>query len=75
LLSNTTVRTMYQTLPDVSEQPHMVSGEQGEEGAEEKEQEMSTLYETPVHSTVAPQASIQAVDERVPTKPSPSMLP
>jgi hypothetical protein len=74
LLSNTAVRTMYQTLPEVSEQPHMETSEEEAEGAEE-EQEMSTLYETPVHSTITPQAIIQKAEERVPTKPSPSMLP
>ena len=76
LLSNATVRTMYQTLPDVSGQHHTETEEQGEEGVkQEEEQEMSTMYETPAHSTVPSQASIQMVEERVPTKASPSMLP
>jgi hypothetical protein len=66
---------MYQTLPDVSEQPHVERGEQGQEGAVEEQQEMSSMYETPAHSSIPPQASAQVAEERVPTKASPSMLP
>jgi hypothetical protein len=36
---------------------------------------MSTMYETPVHSSMPPQATIQKAEERIPTKPSPLVLP
>jgi hypothetical protein len=74
LLSNTAARTMYQTSPDVGEQRYVEAGTQEQEGAEE-EQEMSTLYETPVHTTMPPQTATQKAEERVPAKSSPSMLP
>jgi hypothetical protein len=67
---------MYQTLPEVGEQPHAEHEEQGEQGGEEEEeQEMSTMYETPVHSAMPPLASAKMAEERAPTKASPSVLP
>ena len=76
LMSNPSVRSMYQALPDISEQPQLETGKQAEEGSEEEEQEMSTLYETPVHSSIPVHAGVQKVEERVPTKAaSPSLLP
>jgi hypothetical protein len=79
LLSNTAIRTMYQTLPDVSEQHTETERqeEQEQQGAEEEE-EQETLYETPAHSTAPPQATVLKAEEREPAKPaksSPSMLP
>ena len=83
LLSNPAVRTMYRTLPEEAEQPHAETEEQEQEGeeeeqepeGEEEEQEMSTPFKTPLHSAMPPLPTIPKVEERAPTKPSPSMIP
>ena len=49
--------------------------EEPEQEGEEREQEMGTPFKTPLHSAMPPLPTMPKVEERVPTKPSPSMIP
>jgi hypothetical protein len=82
LLSNPTARTMYGTTPETVEPPHVETGEhelaveeeQQEPQGEEEEEETGTPFETPQHSAMPPVSTYRKVEERVPTKRSPSMI-
>ena len=83
LLSNPTVRTAYQAMGEEVEEARAITSDEGreqghreeEEEEEEGEQEMSTMYETPIHSAVPAQAAMVKAEEPTMGKRSPSLLP
>jgi hypothetical protein len=88
LLSNAAVRMMYHTLHEMGEEAHTEASEEVREREEEEEDEVqkqageeeyeesSTLYETPLHTSQPPSlTTVRKIEERAPSKSSPSMIP